>query len=158
ASAAAGIAASGAFDVGLARIDAKAQDGNAIAVDPAPLYELSPYLFMQFMEPLGATDGSVEAAWDHLREDWRDDVVAIASELGQHMMRWEAILVDFDRWREGVGPRDSRPSMLNLLRGGVDSNQIGTMEFVDFCRRVGAEPLICLNSESAGRKQYMDLR
>src|SRR5262249_26450761 len=62
ASAAAGIAASGAFDVGLARIDAKAQDGNAIAVDPAPLYELSPYLFMQFMEPLGATDGSVEAA------------------------------------------------------------------------------------------------
>ncbi len=45
---------------------------STIAVDPAPLFELSPYLFMQFMEPLGATDGSVEAAWDHLRDDWRD--------------------------------------------------------------------------------------
>jgi alpha-L-arabinofuranosidase len=46
-------------------------DGSTIAVDPTPLFELSPYLFIQFMEPLGATGGSVEAAWDHLRDDWR---------------------------------------------------------------------------------------
>jgi len=134
------------------------QDGNAITVDPAPMFELSPYLYMQFMEPLGATDGSVEAAWDHLRDDWRDDVVSITRELGPTMMRWGGIFVDFYRWREGVGPRDRRPSMLNLLWGGVESNQIGTSEFVDFCRRVGAEPLVCVNFESDGRKQYMNIR
>ena len=44
------------------------QTVNAIRIDPTPLFELSPYLYMQFMEPLGATDGSVEAAWDHLRD------------------------------------------------------------------------------------------
>ena len=38
---------------------------------------------MQFMEPLGATDGSVEAAWDHLRDEWREDVVAVTRELGR---------------------------------------------------------------------------
>jgi len=129
--------------------------GTAIAVDPAPLYELSPYLYMQFMEPLGATDGSVEAAWDHLRDDWREDVVAITRELAPTMMRWGGIFADFYRWREGVGPRDRRPAMLNLLWGGIESNQVGTAEFVDLCRRVGAAPLICVNFESDGRKQYM---
>jgi alpha-L-arabinofuranosidase len=124
-------------------------------VDPRPLFELSPYLYMQFMEPLGATDGSVEAAWDHLSDQWRDDVVAVTRQLGPPMMRWGGIFADFYRWREGVGPRDARPSMLNLLWGGIESNQVGTGEFVDFCRRVGAEPLICVNFESDGRKQYV---
>jgi len=157
AAAAARIAAASAFG-GASSIDAQREDGNAIALDPAPLFELSPYLFMQFMEPLGATDGSVEAAWDHPRDDWREDVVAITRELGPTMMRWGGIFADFYRWREGVGPRESRPPMLNLLWGGIESNQVGTNEFVDFCRRVGAEPLICVNFESDGRRQYMAVR
>ena len=45
--------------------------------------------------------------------------------------------------------------MLNLLWGGIESNQVGTTEFVDLCRTVGAEPLICVNFESDGRQQYM---
>src|SRR5689334_6567634 len=113
---------------------AQTPDANAITVDPTPRFELSPYLFMQFMEPLGATDGSVEAAWDHLRNDWRDDVVAVTRDLGPTMMRWGGIFVDFYRWREAVGPRESRTPLLNLLWGGIESNQIGTAEFVDFCR------------------------
>src|SRR5437762_9872071 len=158
AAAAARIAGAGAFGAGPASLDAQRQDGSAIALDPAPLFELSPYLFMQFMEPLGATDGSVEAAWDHLRDDWREDVVAITRELRPTMMRWGGIFADFYRWREGVGPRDSRPAMLNLLWGGIESNQVGTGEFVDLCRRAGAEPLICINFESDGRKQYMRVK
>jgi alpha-N-arabinofuranosidase len=150
--AATGIAAAGAL-----RPAASAQDeaGGSIRVDPKPLFELSPYLYMQFMEPLGATDGSVEAAWDHLRDEWREDLVEITRQLGPPMMRWGGILADFYRWREGVGPRATRPSMLNLLWGGIESNQVGTAEFVDLCRRAGAEPLICVNFESDGRNQYI---
>ena len=128
---------------------------SLLVVDPVPLFELSPYLYMQFMEPLGATDGSVEAAWDHAADRWREDVLAVTHDLAPTMMRWGGIFVDFYRWREGVGPRTKRPSMLNLLWGGVESNQVGTTEFVDFCRTVGAEPLICVNFESDGRQQYM---
>lgn len=155
-------AAAAAAFAGPRPLEAAGPDGaqpsgaNTIAVDPAPMFELSPYLFMQFMEPLGATDGSVEAAWDHLRGDWREDVVAVTRELGPTMMRWGGIFADFYRWREGVGPREKRPPMVNLLWGGIESNQVGTAEFVDFCQRAGAAPLICVNFESDGRKQYMN--
>src|SRR4051794_8924704 len=153
---AASIAAAGALrGAASAALEAQPQDGRAIVLDPTPLFELSPYLYMQFMEPLGATDGSVEAAWDHLRDEWRDDVVEVTRQLGPPMMRWGGIFADFYRWREGVGPRAARPAMLNLLWGGIESNQVGTAEFVDLCRRAGADPLVCVNFESDGRKQYM---
>ena len=48
---------------------------STIVIDPKPAFELSPWLYMQFMEPLGVTDTSVEAAWDHQNNKWRDDVV-----------------------------------------------------------------------------------
>ena len=130
-------------------------DGASLIIDPKPLFELSPYLHMQFMEPLGVTDGSVEAAWDHLHDEWRNDVVEVTRNLAPPMMRWGGIFADFYRWKEGVGPREKRPSMLNLLWGGIESNQIGTGEFIDFCRQVPAEPLMCVNFESDGRRQYM---
>jgi alpha-L-arabinofuranosidase len=155
AAAAAGLAAGTLAAAAPTALKAQGQSGGSIVIDPEPLFELSPYLFMQFMEPLGATDGSVEAAWDHQRERWRDDVVEITRALAPTMMRWGGIFADFYRWREGVGPRDKRPSMLNLQWGGIESNQVGTAEFVDLCRRVGAEPLMCVNFESDGRKQYL---
>ncbi len=139
-------------------LEAQTPAASAVVVDPKPLFELSPYLYMQFMEPLGATDGSVEAAWDHARDRWREDVVEVTRELAPTMMRWGGIFADFYRWREGVGPRDKRPSMLNLLWGGIESNQVGTGEFVELCRHVGAEPLVCVNFESDGRKEYLKVK
>src|SRR5947199_8152396 len=156
--AAAGVVAGRALRAAATPLDVGRQDGSAIVVDPTPLFELSPYLYMQFMEPLGATDGSVEAAWDHLLDQWREDVVEITRELGPPMMRWGGIFADFYRWREGVGPRETRPSMVNLLWGGVESNQVGTGEFVDFCKRVGADPLVLVNFESDGRRQYVSFK
>ena len=125
-----------------------------LEVDPRPRFDLSPFLYMQFMEPLGVTDGSVEAAWDHDRQAWREDVVAATRDLAPAMIRWGGIFTDYYRWREGVGPRAARVPMRNLRWGGLESNQVGTAEFVDFCRQVGAEPLICVNFESDGRQRY----
>ena len=94
--AAAGVALSGALGNDASAV-AQALNPNALVINPILGFELSPYLYMQFMEPLGATDGSVEAAWDHLAEQWRDDVVAVTSELGPPMMRWGGIFADFYR-------------------------------------------------------------
>ena len=67
--AAAGLAMAGPLGAAApAQVETDRQNSGAVLVDPKPLFELSPYLYMQFMEPLGATDGSVEAAWDHLRD------------------------------------------------------------------------------------------
>ena len=150
------VAATGVFGGAAAGpLEARDDGERSLVVDPKPLFELSPYLYMQFMEPLGATDGSVEAAWDHARDEWREDVLEVTRDLAPPMMRWGGIFADFYRWREGIGPREQRPPMLNLLWGGIESNQVGTGEFVELCRYVGAQPLVCVNFESDGRVQYM---
>jgi alpha-N-arabinofuranosidase len=133
-------------------------DLPVLSVNPEPLFELSPFLYMQFMEPLGTTDGSVAAAWDLLRDRWRPDVINATRNLAPTMLRWGGIFVDFYRWREGVGPRSQRPPMINLCWGGMESNQVGTAEFVDFARQAGAEPLVCVNFESDGRRNYMQAK
>lgn len=131
---------------------------DIISIDITPRFEISPHLYMQFMEPLGTTDSSVEAAWDHQHDRWRGDVVETTRELAPAMIRWGGIFCDFYRWREGVGPRDKRRPMINLMWGGIESNQIGTAEFVDFCRQVQADPLMCVNFESDGRSQYKQIK
>ena len=45
--------------------------------------------------------------------------------------------------------------MYNLHWGGIDPNHIRTVEFLDFSQKVGAQPLICVNFESEGRKDVL---
>lgn len=134
----------------------QAAHGNhsRLTIDPQPRFELSPYLFMQFTEPLGTTDSSVEAGWDFQRDSWREDLIEVTQQLAPTLIRWGGCLSSYYRWKEGVGPRDQRVPMLNLLWGGVETNQVGTHEFVGFCRQVGADPLLCVNFESDGRQRW----
>lgn len=125
-----------------------------ISVDTEPEFELSPYLYMQFMEPLGRTDGSVEAAWDFKKNCWRTDVIKATKELAPTMIRWGGVLSSYYRWKEGVGPREKRIPMQNMAWKGFESNQVGTAEFIDFNLKVNAEPLICVNFESDGDKRW----
>jgi len=121
---------------------------RALTVDPTPRHELSPYLYMQFMEPLGTTDGSVAASWDFGRDCWREDLIDCTRRLGPPLIRWGGCFASYYRWREAVGPRDQRVPMINMSWGGLDSSQVGTAEFVDFCNQVGADALMCVNFES----------
>ena len=139
----------------LAVSPSQAKEGNSLlVVDPKPRFDLSPYLYMQFMEPLGTTDGSVAAAWDFKRDRWRQDVLDVTKRLAPSLIRWGGCFASYYRWKEAVGPRDQRKPMLNLCWGGVETNQVGTHELVDFCRQTGADPLICVNFESDGRKHW----
>ena len=131
------------------------QADNVIEIDTTPLFELSKHLYMQFMEPLGTTDSSVEAAWDHGKNDWKETMIKTTRELAPGMMRWGGNLSAYYKWREGVGPRDKRVPLFNTDWGGIETSQVGTAEFVDFCRRVGnADPLMCVNFESDGLPRY----
>lgn len=136
-------------------IAAEAVDAPGLRIDPKPLFELSPWLYMQFMEPLGVTDGSIEASWDHLRNRWRPDLIEATKELAPPMMRWGGLFSAYYRWREAVGPRAGRKPMHNLVWGGIESNQIGTAEFVDFCQQVKTDPLMCVNFEAEGDPKWI---
>jgi alpha-L-arabinofuranosidase len=128
---------------------------NAIVVDPRPLFDISPWLYMQFMEPLGVTDASVEASWDYDRDEWRKDFVDTVKDLAPGSMRFGGLFSRHYKWREGVGPVAQRPAMRNYFWGGKETNRVGTHEFVDFCRRVGAEPFYCVNFQSDGEKRFL---
>jgi alpha-L-arabinofuranosidase len=146
----------GAATVAVSPSSSRAAEGREgeLTVDPEPRFELSPYLYMQFMEPLGTTDGSVSAGWDYMEDRWRPDLIDITRQLAPPTVRWGGALAGYYRWREGVGPRDKRIPMHNLVWGGVEPNQVGTREFVEFCRAVGADPFMCVNFESDGRPSW----
>jgi len=42
---------------------------STLVINPTPLFDISPHLYMQFMEPLRVTDSSGEAAWDRDTDD-----------------------------------------------------------------------------------------
>ncbi|MDQ1468843.1 MAG: alpha-L-arabinofuranosidase, partial [Bryobacterales bacterium] len=131
-----------------------AMDGNALVIDPKPLFDISPLLYMQFMEPLGTTDSSVEAAWNYDTDDWRQDFVDVVEDLAPGAIRFGGLYSRYYHWREGVGPAASRPWHRNYVWGGKETNRVGTHEFVDFCRRVKAEPCYCVNFLSDGEQRY----
>lgn len=131
---------------------------GVLRIDPTPLFPISPRLHMQFMEPLGVTDGSVEAAWDHDADDWRRDFVDAAADLSPDVVRFGGLLSRYYRWREGVGPPAGRPRMRNHVWGGWESNRVGTAELVSLCRRVGAEPMFCVNFLGDGHAGYARTR
>lgn len=132
---------------------AQATEGNVV-VDPAPQFKISPRLFMQFMEPLGVTDSSVEAAWSYDIDNWRPDFINVTKELAPGVVRWGGLLARYYKWREGIGPADKRPLYRNYVWGGKETHRVGTDEFLDFCKRVNAEPLYCVNFESDGFVHY----
>lgn len=154
----AGIFASSAFVTSAAAITASAQTQRAdhadVIIDPAPLFDVSPELYLQFMEPLGTTDSSVEAAWSYENDDWRKDFIATTRDLAPDVLRYGGLFSRYYKWREGVGPVEKRPWMRNYVWGGKETNRVGTHEFVDFCRRTKASPLYCVNFLGDGFMNY----
>ncbi len=125
-----------------------------LKVDLKEKHSISPYLYMQFMEPLGVCDTSVDAAWDFRENKWYDKVIEKTKELAPTMIRYGGCFASYYHWKEAVGPQSSRVPMYNYVWGGVYQNQVGTHEFVDFCRKVGAEPLLQVNMEGEGLSFY----
>jgi alpha-N-arabinofuranosidase len=73
------------------------------------------------------------------------DMVEMSRALGTPLIRFGGNYTSGYHWRDGVGGMDQRVSMLNQAWGMPEYNHFGTDEFLDFCRRAGAEPQICLN-------------
>jgi alpha-L-arabinofuranosidase len=77
----------------------------------------------------------------------RNDVIEALKKLQVPVLRWPGgCFADEYHWMDGIGPRESRPKMVNTNWGGVvEDNSFGTHEFLDFCELIGAEPYLCGN-------------
>jgi alpha-N-arabinofuranosidase len=107
---------------------------------------ISPYLHGQFSEHLGelvypglyvGPDSPIPNVGG-----LRTDVIDALKPLRIPVLRWPGgCFADYYRWRDGIGPKSSRPERINFCWGmASEPNQFGTHEFVDFVRAIGAEP------------------
>ena len=88
----------------------------------------------------------------------RDDVVEALKKLKVPNLRWPGgCFADTYHWKDGIGPKDKRPSMVNKWWGGVtEDNSFGTHDFLDMCERIGAEPYLAGNVGSGTVQELSD--
>ena len=80
-------------------------------------------------------------------EGFRPDVLALLKELNSPVYRWPGgnFVSGYD-WKDGIGDRDRRPPRKNPAWKGIEHNDVGIDEFMDFCRLVDTEPFVAVNS------------
>ena len=75
-------------------------------------------------------------------------MIRLYREAGFKMAKWPGgNFVSAYDWYDGIGDRDKRPPRPQpMWRNMVESNDVGIHEFVAFCRLLGAEPYVTVNS------------
>jgi alpha-N-arabinofuranosidase len=75
-------------------------------------------------------------------------MIRLFREAGFKMAKWPGgnFVSGYD-WYDGIGDVDKRPPRFQSMWGGrVESNDVGLHEFIAFCRLLGAEPDLTINS------------
>jgi alpha-N-arabinofuranosidase len=73
--------------------------------------------------------------------------IRLLKEQGISIARWPGgNFVSAYDWRDGIGDADKRPPRRELAWNGMESNDMGIDDFMTFCRLIGAEPYIAVNS------------
>ncbi len=89
------------------------------------------------------------------KEGFRLDVIEALRELKVPVVRWPGgCFASAYHWRDGVG-KNRQPSF-NLAWGVQDSNTFGTDEYIQWCRRIEAEPYICTNAGTGTPEEMSD--
>ena len=81
-------------------------------------------------------------------QGYREDVMGALKDMHIPLLRWPGgCFADTYHWKDGIGPRQKRPSIVNVNWGGVtEDNSFGTHEFLNFCELIDAEPYINRNN------------
>ena len=132
-----------------------------LSLDPAFVVgDIDPRVFGSFVEHLGRCVYTGIYEPGHPRADadgFRTDVLDLVRELGVTTVRYPGgNFVSGYKWEDGVGPRDQRPSRLDLAWRTVESNQIGTDEFIDWARKANVEPMMAINLGTRGIEEAID--
>jgi alpha-N-arabinofuranosidase len=88
----------------------------------------------------------------------RTDVVEALKKIDIPVLRWPGgCFADEYHWKEGIGPREKRPPMINTHWGMVtESNHFGTHEFLDLCEMLGCKVYISGNVGSGTAEEMQD--
>jgi alpha-N-arabinofuranosidase len=88
----------------------------------------------------------------------RNDVVDALKKLKVPNLRWPGgCFADTYHWKDGIGPKDQRPTMVNTWWGGVtEDNSFGTHDFLNMCELIGAEPYLAANVGSGTVQEFTE--
>jgi alpha-N-arabinofuranosidase len=127
------------------------------ATDPVRVYldarrhiaPLDRNIFGSFLEHLGRAiyEGIYDPA-SNLSDanGFRKDVMDEIRRMQVPLIRYPGgNFVSSYNWLDGVGPKQDRPRVLDKAWNATNTNQIGTNEFMTWCKAVGTEPLMGLN-------------
>ena len=112
--------------------------------------EVDPLLFGNFSEHLGRMIyGGIYEEGSPLSDahGYRKDVLEAARQLNVSILRWPGgNFASGYNWKDGIGPKDQRPTRIDLAWNDLESNRFGTDEFLKYCEILGTEPYICINA------------
>jgi alpha-L-arabinofuranosidase len=118
-------------------------------------------IFGGFVEHLGrhVYDGIYEPG--HATADdegFRQDVIELVKEMGVSTIRYPGgNFVSGFRWEDSVGPREERPTRLDLAWHSTETNQVGMHEFASWLRKVDSDLMLAVNLGTRGTSEALDL-
>ena len=123
--------------------------------------DISPLLFGGFAEHMGRCvyGGIYDPASPHADEQGlRRDVMAALKEQAYTIIRYPGgnFLSGYN-WLDGVGPKAQRPRRRELAWQSIETNQFGTNEFMDFCRKTDVLPMLGVNLGTGTIEQAANL-
>lgn len=88
----------------------------------------------------------------------RNDIIKALRELEIPNLRWPGgCFADTYHWKDGIGPREDRPTIVNQWWGGTtENNHFGTHEFLNLCELLEAEPYLSGNVGSGTVQEFID--
>jgi alpha-L-arabinofuranosidase len=112
-----------------------------------PSGTIDPMVYGHFVEHL--ENCVYDGIWDQEGKSINKDVVELIKQVAPPVIRYPGGNFASDyHWEDGVGPAEARPICYNHAWHVEETNRIGTNEFLQFCREVGAEPLLVVNDGS----------
>jgi alpha-N-arabinofuranosidase len=125
-------------------------DPTTLTLHPAfTIGRVDPRIFGGFLEHMGRAvyEGVYEPASRHAdAHGCRRDVLDALRALDMTVMRYPGgNFASGYHWRDGVGPKQRRPTVRELAWQSIEPNQFGTDEFVALCRRMGWTPMLAAN-------------
>jgi alpha-L-arabinofuranosidase len=123
------------------------QQSAVIKIDPdRKIGAIDPNIYSSFLE--SPRRGLYEPSSQFADENgFRKDLIELIRELKIPVVRWPGgNFVSGYNWEDGIGPKDQRPARLDLAWNRLETNEMGTDEYVKFCKLIGAENFICINA------------
>ena len=162
-----------AAGAGCLRLTAQAPETRIDVLVDEPVGTIAPEIYGHFVEHLGGV--VYDGIWVGERSSVpnvngiRKALVDALVRVKPGVVRWPGgCFADQYDWRDGIGPRDKRPTRTNFWVDSAewpksarkdgpqryDPNQFGTVDFVRFCRLAGAEPYFAANVRSLPAEEF----